>query len=541
MQNKHKSKNKRGVSSNSSPAKSREKKDFTHRSQPRKVEAIVELPKPQRSSPDGVAYERMISKQPYHELYVRNSDRKITIICAPTNSGKTYQGIQKIKSMLRDGVVDDSVMLFPLRVLALQIQQDALKEALPCSLITGEEQDIDTNATLSSMTVEVFDTEREYGAVFLDEGQLAFLDDRSAGYLRVLCGARCKHLIIACAPSALEQMKWFLGEILKVEFEVEFLERKTPLVALEQPVPLEEVKSGDLIVAFSRTAIHELANKLSSMGLNVGALYGALSPAARRAMLEQYRAHSYDVLVATDAIGMGVSAPACRVLFSELKKFDGKTVRLLNDEEIRQIAGRAGRYGYAAFGEAGVLEGLSSSLVKSVIEKPIEPLLPPQRLYVLPDKLHMAVAERLGFVETLSLWAAAIASSSMYAVSSDIMSEIAQKAFWLDEQISAEKLAFSAALKLLFVTFPMGGNGCKFELYKEWAISAAEGKFVAPPVASDKVSLEQLENMTVEVTLMMQLSRVFPRSFVKEVDLLNIQNRLGEVIAHRLEAAYAGN
>ena len=51
------------------------------------------------------------------------------------------------------------------------------------------------------------------------------------------------------------------------------------------------------------------------------------------------------VVVATDAIGMGLNLPIKRIVFLETKKFDGHTRRLLNVSEIKQIAGRAGRRG----------------------------------------------------------------------------------------------------------------------------------------------------------------------------------------------------
>jgi superfamily II RNA helicase len=52
----------------------------------------------------------------------------------------------------------------------------------------------------------------------------------------------------------------------------------------------------------------------------------------------------YEVLVASDAIGMGLNLNIARVVFSTMYKFDGHQRRPLTDSEIKQIAGRAGRY-----------------------------------------------------------------------------------------------------------------------------------------------------------------------------------------------------
>lgn len=46
-----------------------------------------------------------------------------------------------------------------------------------------------------------------------------------------------------------------------------------------------------------------------------------------------------DVLVASDAIGMGLNLNISRIIFSTLQKFDGVEVRDLTVPEIKQIAG----------------------------------------------------------------------------------------------------------------------------------------------------------------------------------------------------------
>ncbi|ONM09138.1 DExH-box ATP-dependent RNA helicase DExH16 mitochondrial [Zea mays] len=52
-----------------------------------------------------------------------------------------------------------------------------------------------------------------------------------------------------------------------------------------------------------------------------------------------------NVLVASDAIGMGLNLNISRIIFSTMMKFDGFCNRELTVAEIKQIAGRAGRYG----------------------------------------------------------------------------------------------------------------------------------------------------------------------------------------------------
>lgn len=47
----------------------------------------------------------------------------------------------------------------------------------------------------------------------------------------------------------------------------------------------------------------------------------------------------FDVLVASDAIGMGLNLNISRIIFSTLEKFDGIERRKLTVPEIKQIAG----------------------------------------------------------------------------------------------------------------------------------------------------------------------------------------------------------
>lgn len=47
----------------------------------------------------------------------------------------------------------------------------------------------------------------------------------------------------------------------------------------------------------------------------------------------------FDVLVASDAVGMGLNLNISRIIFSTLKKFDGLCMRDLTVPEIKQIAG----------------------------------------------------------------------------------------------------------------------------------------------------------------------------------------------------------
>lgn len=67
-----------------------------------------------------------------------------------------------------------------------------------------------------------------------------------------------------------------------------------------------------------------------------------------------------DVLVASDAVGMGLNLNIRRIVFSTLEKYDGTRTRSLTPVEIKQIAGTAGKeLRSSEFGVKEALEGWS--------------------------------------------------------------------------------------------------------------------------------------------------------------------------------------
>jgi ATP-dependent RNA helicase SUPV3L1/SUV3 len=70
--------------------------------------------------------------------------------------------------------------------------------------------------------------------------------------------------------------------------------------------------------------------------------------------VELYKKGKTDIVVATDAIGMGLNLPIKRILFAEDEKFDGICRRQLTPSEVKQIAGRAGRKGIYDEGHVSV-------------------------------------------------------------------------------------------------------------------------------------------------------------------------------------------
>ncbi|MFL5160031.1 MAG: helicase-related protein, partial [Microvirga sp.] len=98
------------------------------------------------------------------------------------------------------------------------------------------------------------------------------------------------------------------------------------------------------IVAFSAEEVYGIAELIRRQSGGAAVVLGALSPRTRNAQVELYQNGDVDYLIATDAIGMGLNLDVDHVAFASDKKFDGFQFRKLNNPELAQIAGRAGRY-----------------------------------------------------------------------------------------------------------------------------------------------------------------------------------------------------
>ena len=76
-------------------------------------------------------------------------------------------------------------------------------------------------------------------------------------------------------------------------------------------------------------------------------MYGALPPESRKQQAHLFNDEEspFNILVASDAIGMGLNLDIRRVVFSTIEQYDGRQRRFLTVPEVKQIGGRAGRYG----------------------------------------------------------------------------------------------------------------------------------------------------------------------------------------------------
>ncbi len=299
----------------------------------------------------------------------RSLRRRLIFHTGPTNSGKTYTAFQHLK---RAGT---GYYLAPLRLLALEGYETLREQGVNVSLITGEEQLLDEDATHISSTIEMLSFESEVDVCVIDEVQM--IDDRDRGWAwaNAIIGAPAKTVIMTGSPNAREAviaLAEYLGEPLEI---IEF-ERKNALELLKSSTPINAIEPKTAVIAFTRSNALRLKQQLSKT-YRTSVIYGNLSPEVRREEARRFREGETDILVATDAISMGLNLPIKTLLFSKADKFDGQNQRNLTATEVRQIAGRAGRYGLSEKGYVGALTPDVLKTITNLFTKNIEPIALP--------------------------------------------------------------------------------------------------------------------------------------------------------------------
>ena len=278
----------------------------------------------------------------------RRANRKVTLFVGPPNSGKTYTAFERLAAC------EKGVYLAPLRLLALEGRDRLMAKGVPCSLRTGEESQAVDGARVVSSTIEMMGTGDLIDVAVIDEAQMIFDPWRGWAWTQAIVGAPAKELLIICSAYAVPAIENLLG-LCGERCEVRVFERMQQVQLLPAAVPIANLKLGDAVVAFSRRDVLMLRDQVAANGKTVSVIYGALPPEVRKREAARFASGETEVLVATDAIGMGLNLPIRRVLFSTLTKFDGVGDRTLDESEVHQIAGRAGRYGIHEEGFAGVL------------------------------------------------------------------------------------------------------------------------------------------------------------------------------------------
>lgn len=276
-----------------------------------------------------LSYDRCVPLQ-----HATDATESIALL-GPTNTGKTHRAVER---MLEHS---NGMIGLPLRLLAREVYDRVTARVGEdrVALITGEEKRVPRRPDYWVCTTEAMPTSHEVDFVAIDEIQLATHDERGHVFTERLLHARGR------------RESWFMG----AGTMRPLLERLVP-AAKHQEHPrlsrlsfagsskLQHLPKRSVVVAFSVPELYQLAHRLRVMRGGAAVVLGALSPRARNAQVAMFQAGEVDYLVATDAIGMGLNLDVGHVAFASLRKFDGRNARDLEDGELAQIAGRAGRY-----------------------------------------------------------------------------------------------------------------------------------------------------------------------------------------------------
>lgn len=342
--------------------------------------------------------------------------RQVHLHLGPTNSGKTHAAIERLKA------APTGLYAAPLRLMAMEWADRLNGDGVPTDLVTGEEVIRVEGARHLSVTIEMSPLRTPIEVAVIDEAQLIADEERGWAWTQAILGLPARELHLTGSPDAEPWVRLLTG-MTGDDLTVHRYERLVPLERDPEPVRFNEVRPGDAIIAFSRARVLQIRDEIRSTGRQVATVYGALSPEVRREEARRFRDGKAGVLVATDAIGMGLNLPVSRVLLSEGEKFDGVERRPLNGAEIRQIVGRAGRFGLsdAEVGLAGVYTGtapgmgarIQDQIARALRERPempdlIRPRVKPggevveligelmgtDRLYLILRKAHENILSR---------------------------------------------------------------------------------------------------------------------------------------------------
>ncbi|XP_063290283.1 ATP-dependent RNA helicase SUPV3L1, mitochondrial [Pelobates fuscus] len=307
----------------------------------------------------------------------RAIQRKIIFHSGPTNSGKTYHAIQRYLS------AKSGVYCGPLKLLAHEIYQKTNDAGVPCDLITGEELVyVDPEGRPSAhaaCTIEMCSVNAPYEVAVIDEIQMIRDPSRGWAWTRALLGL-CAEEIHVCGEAAainlVTELMFTTGE----EVEVRTYDRLTPLKVLDQAVEsLENLRPGDCIVCFNKNDIYSVSRKIEIQGLECAVIYGSLPPGTKLAQAKKFNDPDdpCKILVATDAIGMGLNLSIKRIIFNSLVKPNvnekgEREIDTISTSQALQIAGRAGRFS-SMFkdGEVTTLYREDLSLLKEILRKPV--------------------------------------------------------------------------------------------------------------------------------------------------------------------------
>ena len=458
----------------------------------------------------------------YPDLYplARKIKRKFFLHIGPTNSGKTFAAMSSLRKK------GEGIYLAPLRLLAFEQYEQLNADGFRCSLITGEERNIIEGATIQSSTIEMMDPMRKYVIAVIDEAQMVSDKDRGWAWTAAILGIRSPEIHICAAPEAENILVRLISECGDV-YEIIRHERQTPLTADRKPFKFpKDVEAHDALIVFSKRNVHAVAYELRKRGVSCSVIYGNLPYDVRQAEARKFASGETDVLVSTDAIGIGLNLPIKRVVFLETAKYDGVSNRLLKVSEVKQIDGRAGRkgiYEYGTYTGEGNMRFLKQNVGAEVttIQKAVIGFPP----------VLVSLKSRLS--EILVQWNKIPEADGYTRMDTSRMKTLVED---LERQTNDKKLIYN------FATIPFNEKGeevilwdamVKEELYgRRMSLKKAEKMF---PLRDKNMSLNEMEQAYKICDLLYQYNTRFEHPEDTE-EILNIKKELSKRILKELSS-----
>lgn len=448
----------------------------------------------------------------------RAMHRHFVLHLGRTNTGKTYAGFQQLIQ------AKTGVYLAPLRLLALEAQETLLDAGVDCSLSTGEEEDFRENDTHMAATAEKLPLEQRYDVAVIDECQMITDQQRGYAWTRAILGVLVPEVHLCAAPEA-KSLLIRLIESCGDSYEVVVHQRTTPLICMSHAMDYQHVQPGDALITFSKVGVLSVAEDLRQMGKEPAIIYGALPYSTRRKQMEGFLAGEMEYIVSTDAIGMGLNLPIRRIIFMETEKYDGVERRDPKPEEIRQIAGRAGRFGMYNKGYVGATQNLNA------IRAGLEAMIPPLQ-YAVVGFSNLVLQVDFDLLEVLTEWnrMPTVAPYRKLDISRyiAIISKMREMGVLLsrEQELRAANIPFDEtedALRELF-----------FQFLHQWQRGDS---IEMPALPEEEPTLPELEQYYRKLDLYFSFARAFDCPMDEDKLYENrerVANEINEILLHRL-------
>ena len=117
--------------------------------------------------------------------------RHFVLHIGPTNSGKTFQALERLKN------AGNGLYLGPLRLLALEVYEKMKEYGVACTMLTGQECIAEENSRVTASTVEMADFCKVYDIAVIDEAQMTADPERGIAGRKQSWGSRLRRSMSA--------------------------------------------------------------------------------------------------------------------------------------------------------------------------------------------------------------------------------------------------------------------------------------------------------------------------------------------------------